>query len=313
MHLDECFELAFSRSVSVNDDESLDQESENTANDNYYYYLPFFNNDNTSAAAMIQPKNNRLDDPLNNNFIVQEKSGSIFSMVHCIVAVWGTKSQTGFYIPPEYYAGYSYLFEQDDQPVVGSLYHEHNRNHHPAFVYAENIPNNLHSHHYDVYYMHGNLTQTSLHSPRHVFDQNPTNYNTSVMTSSVSNYTSSNPITIPYIHPDLQIPVPPLNLPIYFGILCWSYALAGMLILYLPPKWCAFGGGKRDEEGNGDGVYRKHWFPLKLYGTLLIVGQVSCCSPLPSLIRFIYYSSDIKDVIKCMFRAPAPSWQTMYI
>ena len=295
MHLDECFELAFSRSVSIlNDDESLDQE----ANDNYYY-LPFFNNDNTSAAAMIQPKTNHHDDPQNNNFVVQ-KSGSIFSMVHCILTGWGTKSQTGFYIPPEYYAGYSYLIEQEvNQPVVGSLYHdddrfgahfvhqttiqqqqhyhEHNRNHHhPAFVYAENIPNNLHSHHYDVYYMHGNLTQTSMHSPRHVLDQHRTDYNTSIISSNVPK--SSNPITIPYVHPELQLPVPPLNLPIYFGILCWSYALAGMLILYLPPKWCEFGGGKRDEEGNGEGYFRRHWFPLKLYGTLLIVGQVSCCS-----------------------------------
>ena len=83
-------------------------------------------------------------------------------------------------------------------------------------------------------------------------------------------------MTIPYFHPQLEVPVPPLNLPAYFGILCWTYALAGMVILSLPPKWCLYGGGCITDSRNEKKEYRRHWFPVRLYGWALILCQSPC-------------------------------------
>ena len=298
MHLDECFQLAFSQPPNtINDLQENESIIINSAHsdDNYLSFLSEADDnssiqqrdDNDVAYIKLQYK--------------RRSSGSIYSMLQCIVSEWGTKSQTNFYIPSQHYAGYTYLFDDNENNdsrqgahyvqnyYSGSLNHQHH--HHsgqksPKFVYAEDSPNNLHSHHYDVY-MRGNLTQqqhimhsssinmTTLASDNNNFMYNTTSHHTR------SNNISSPPImmTIPYIHPQLEMPVPPLNLPTYFGILCWTYALAGMVILSLPPKWCLCGGGgyvvtgnRKEKKGK---EYRRHWFPVRLYGWALILCQVS--------------------------------------
>ena len=288
MHLDECFQLAFSQPSNTINKLQKNESITNSANsdDNKLSFLS-----NTDDSSTIQSHNNNKDDRVKDE---RRSGGSIYSMLQCIVSEWGTKSQTNFYIPSQHYAGYTYLFDDNEDNsnrlaaryvqnhYSGSVNHQHQHysaQKSPKFVYAEDSPNNLHSHHYDVY-MRGNLTQqhgmhsSSINMTTLARSNNNFMYNTTTHRSS-NNISPPIMMTIPYIHPQLEMPVPPLNLPTYFGILCWTYALAGMLILSLPPKWCLYGGGhvtgKRKEK-----KYRRHWFPVRLYGWALILCQSPC-------------------------------------
>ena len=80
-------------------------------------------------------------------------------------------------------------------------------------------------------------------------------------------------MTIPYIHPHLKTPVPPLHLPWHFGALCWSFPLAGVMMLNLPQNWtlrrgCLVVGTRVDE-------HQRHWFPYRAFAWVLILSQVS--------------------------------------
>ena len=168
--------------------------------------------------------------------------------------------------------------------------------------------------------MHASPINVLLHHPNHQPNSN------NVITTSTHSMSSNNHLllhhhhhkhsqttphpmmmTIPYLHPTLKIPVPPLQLPYYFGALCWSYAIAGMLILYMPPKWCSCGGGRRRRrvvvvgssrrkedsmEKKEDEYRRRHWFPLHVYGWGLILCQVSSlCVNVYILFRCAFDSS----------------------
>lgn len=265
MHLNECLQLAVTRSTS----DALSYENvvanPTSTSMNGLSFLA-----NNSPAPQLQQAQAGL---------VQ---GSVVSVIKCIASDWGTKSQTNFYIPDEYYPGYSYLFyDEDGFEVLAKDIRSAQR---PAFVYAEE-PNNLHTHHY-----HHTITN-SAHMPNttSTLEHSSTNFislagdsmhNTghhSIHAPSIflpRNYDNSiHPMTVPYIHPHLEIPVPPLHLPWYFGALCWSYSLAGALILYLPPKWATRGGGLVVGTSKN---YRRHWFPYRAFALSLMICQSPC-------------------------------------
>lgn len=258
--------------------------------------------------------------------------GSVLSMLKCIVHEWGTNSRTNFYIPPEHYAGYTYLCDECQPSGWGLWTSSSARNtahcntrsnchgHHPsAFVHAEQL-HNLHPHHHDNswYYsmmmMRANATTTATqllhkasmtpsvpHSPiamtslanndsfHHVgvyfYHQIRTVPTTTTAPQSASNLhiDVSSLMTTPYIHPSLELPVPPLHLPWYFGTLCWSFALAGVLMLRLPQKWTLHGGSRRcmqrkqHQHGNHGQLVEssRHWFPYRAFAWVLILWQVS--------------------------------------
>lgn len=70
----------------------------------------------------------------------------------------------------------------------------------------------------------------------------------------------------PYIHPQLNLPVPQIQLPLYYGALCWSFTLAGVVMLSLPPNWTI---------NQQDGTKTRHWFPYRVFAWILILWQVS--------------------------------------
>ena len=70
----------------------------------------------------------------------------------------------------------------------------------------------------------------------------------------------------PYIHPQLNLPVPQIQLPLYYGALCWSFTLAGVVMLSLPPNWTI---------NQQDGKKTRHWFPYRIFAWILILWQVS--------------------------------------
>ena len=168
------------------------------------------NNNNSSSLETQQ----YAGDSNNDNFDIQRKGrGSIYAMLQCILSEWGSKSQTNFYIPDDHYGGYSYLFEDNggdgyDNRIATNAIHQNHHHHTPTIVAAVFIiiimpaykvyakdPNNLHSHHYDVY-MHGNLTQTTMHttSPINVLLSHPTHQPNSnnVITTSTHSISSNN-------------------------------------------------------------------------------------------------------------------------
>jgi hypothetical protein len=218
----------------------------------------------------------------------------IMSTLRCIVSEWGSNAQTNFYIPPEHYAGYSYL--EDDgrsgrDAQRGTDTHGHGHHQHHTFVYAEE-PSNLHPHHYEVYTMRDDShhapkkTVTSIYSSFNMtrshgeitHERSVHHGQSSALAPHIRTLNSRNlhlHMTIPYIHPQLNIPVPPLHLPWFYGALCWSFALAGLVMLSLPQKWIQHGGGRvkfgRQEH------YQRHWFPYRAFAWVLILWQVSSC------------------------------------
>lgn len=70
----------------------------------------------------------------------------------------------------------------------------------------------------------------------------------------------------PYIHPQLNVPVPQIQLPLYYGALCWSFTVAGVVMLSLPPNWTI---------NQQDGKKTRHSFPYRIFAWILILWQVS--------------------------------------
>lgn len=133
-------------------------------------------------------------------------SGSILSMVQCIISEWGSNAQTSFYIPA-------------------------------AFA--------------------GCSTSSSLS----IDDFESLSTNDAAAADSRSIMTCS-----PYVHPQLNLPVPQIQLPLYYGALCWSFTLAGVVMLSLPPNWTI---------NQQDGKTTRHWFPYRIFAWILILWQVS--------------------------------------
>jgi len=295
MHVNECFALAFSRPAAADalDETNVIGNPIIAMNSNDRGSDHDFLSDNITSPEQQQQRQEEQ--------LVEE--GSILSMLHCIVAEWGTKSKTNFYIPPEHYPGYSYLFEHENEeqawhsfgdkirhhlhPVHHNAQHSHlhhEHHHNKAFVYAEE-PNNLHPHHYDVY-MHGTMNSTT--HPQHSVSSipninalhNPIMLSQQEQQLSNGNANHNHPgMTVPYYHPHLEIPVPPLQLPWYFGALCFSFALAGIVILSFPHRWT-----------------RRHWFPFQKFAWTLILLQVS------QIISFQWCNSKIIFYISVLVR-----------
>lgn len=81
------------------------------------------------------------------------------------------------------------------------------------------------------------------------------------------------PMTVPYVHPRLNAPVPPLHLPKYFGALCLSFSLGGAVMLWWPPKWVLCGGGRARGRRAG---YHRHPFPYRSFAFILMLVQGPC-------------------------------------
>jgi hypothetical protein len=161
---------------------------------------------------------------------------SLPSITQCIKSDFLLKYQTNFYIPQEALGGYSYLH----RPL-----HPANTHGHYWFVMAEE-PSGLHPHHP----WHTNSNPTSFLS--HDISKSPI-----FSTNHTQSTQSIHPMTIPYIHPEMQLPVPPLQLPTYFGVLCFSFTVGGIMLLYWTPRWT-----------------RNHWFPYRFFAWALILLQV---------------------------------------
>ena len=159
---------------------------------------------------------------------------SVLSIAQCIQSDFLLKSQTNFYIPQEAYGGYSYLNEAEEEPQRHNYHKAH------LFVAAEPTvglhPHQWHPHLEPV--SHNNFTRPIVF-PQH-------------------RAVIKHPMTIPYIHPETQLPVPPLLLPTYFGALCFSFTIGGIFMLYTAPRW----------------VRRGHWFPYRGFAWALILFQV---------------------------------------
>lgn len=224
--------------------------------------------------------------------------GSIMSMLRCIVTEWGSNAQTNFYIPHEYYSGYSYLFQDSEHSAWHSIesrfaspIHSNTRSNirelRHTFVHAEE--HKLHRFHHDV---HNVRAKSSMHLPNMMassttspmtfislknesfqFALHNPDHSSSIISRSghVAEFKPAQ-MTIPYIHPQLNVPVPPLHLPWYYGALCWSFTLAGIVMLSLPQKWTLRGGWRGNvarQEQN-----QRHWFPYRAFAWVLIVWQV---------------------------------------
>ena len=168
------------------------------------------------------------------------KEPSVLSFAQCIASDFLLRSKTNFYIPKESLSGYSYL---NEEITPHSPHHGHTN----LFVSAEPTTE-LHAHqwHHPTYF-----PSFSNHS-KHLF---PLHHTADVSNAQVLHPT----IPIPYIHPEMQLPVPPLELPVYFGVLCFSFTLGGIIMLRWVPQW----------------VMRGHWFPYRAFAWALILFQVS--------------------------------------
>jgi hypothetical protein len=224
--------------------------------------------------------------------------GQIMSMLKCIVSEWGSNSQTNFYIPPQHYAGYSYLFEDKKHSVWNSITHSNVPGLHPIFAYADEHTK-LHHFHHDVHNVRAKssmqtpnmmvastispMTLTSLGNESIKGAFHHPDHSSLIISRNGHNIADFKPaqMTIPYIHPQLKMPVPPLHLPWYYGALCWSFTLAGVVMLSLPQKWTLHG-GRRVHVG-GQEQYQRHWFPYRAFAWVLIVWQVS--------LRFNWYDT----------------------
>ena len=329
MQLHECLLLAVHH-PTVEVPESMLNPNSNFPEDALVGYaeegnLPFFTNASPSEQRTRSPSK-------------KYTQGSVLSMLQCILHEWGTNSRTNFYIPPEYYAGYSYLCNECPQPGwrwrrscpticddnIRQSYSAHIgdtrpncHGHHPsAFVHAEQRPIIYPHHHHDnslyyntmvrantttvthnmlnntmanTYMQHLPLGMTSSLANNDAFQHVGLGYYPSEtlptatnapMSANNHNIHSSALMTVPYIHPGLELPVPPLHLPFYFGLLCWSFALAGILMLRLPQKWMLHGGSGRCTQQRHDKNRQvkssRHWFPYRTFAWVLILWQVRC-------------------------------------
>ncbi len=208
-----------------------------------------------------------------------------------------------------------------------------------AFVHAEHLSNNYPHHNHDnsLYYnmMERANATTVTHNMLHNTIANTSTQNLPIgMTSSLANNDSfqrvglgyypsktlptatnapmsannhnihsSAQMTVPYIHPSLELPVPPLHLPLYFGLLCWSFALAGVLMLRLPQKWMLHGRSGRCPHRRHDNSRQvessRHWFPYRAFAWVLILWQVRCSTSC-ILPYGMHISLDLSDYTHCV-------------
>ncbi|KAL7477970.1 hypothetical protein ACHAW6_003755 [Cyclotella cf. meneghiniana] len=187
------------------------------------------------------------------------QQASLLTGIQCIASEWALKSRTNFYIPPEAYAGYSYL-NQVEIPPNQHVFHG------PLFVQAHE-PSSLHPHHplqWPVYGDRGYNDRMSFDEPLHTNSSIQIDETLAFLPNTRHQTHIIHPsshITVPYIHPDLNMPVPPLELPWYFGALCFSFSLGGIMALHWTPKWA-----KRP----------RHWFPYNAFCWTLILLQGPC-------------------------------------
>jgi len=270
MHLNECFGLIFP-SPSNEADEA-----------------------NSGTASTIID-NQLVNDSFEQNQQQQQpqfQQGSVISMIQCVGSDWALKSQTNFYIPPEYYPGYTYLYSSEDHHFQPQhLHHQSHHHHHYAFVQAD-TPSNLHVHHHQphplVSYTMTSSSVTSNSAKKHSDIVEPINAtiegatrNITTTDTMIAGYLINQisdqthqilhppPMTMPYHHPHLELPVPPLHLPWYFAALCWSFTLGGIVMLILTPAWVKYGGGYQQETKQ----YKRHWFPYRIFAWTLILLQ----------------------------------------
>jgi hypothetical protein len=150
MHLNECLELVFPSSST---DATNNANIETTTTNNELLKL--------------------LDD---------YPQGSILSVLQCIGSDWAFKSKTIFYIPPEYYAGYSYLYSENEESFSHShvaatttAMNHHHHHHQIPFVNADSR-SNLHTHHYQPhplmsYTMYSTPKETLMNNATHSMNQ----------------------------------------------------------------------------------------------------------------------------------------------
>ena len=184
-----------------------------------------------STYYTISQTNNIMSQPQGKLLTECFAQPSVLSIGKCIQNDFLLKSQTNFYIPKEAYGGYSYLNELEEPQ-------RHNNKAH-LFVAAEPLGLHHHQWHQQLEPLScGNISQPILF-PQH-------------------RAVTKQPVTIPYIHPETQLPVPPLLLPKYFGALCFSFTFGGIFMLYTAPRW----------------IRRGHWFPYRGFAWALILFQV---------------------------------------
>ena len=148
MHLNECLELVFPSSST---DATNNANIETTTTNNELLKL--------------------LDD---------YPQGSILSVLQCIGSDWAFKSKTNFYIPPEYYAGYSYLYSENEESfshvaATTTAMNHHHHHHQIPFVNADSR-SNLHTHHYQPhplmsYTMYSTPKETLMNNATHSMNQ----------------------------------------------------------------------------------------------------------------------------------------------
>lgn len=218
---------------------------------------------------------------------------SAFSAVECIAADWFVKTKTIFYIPDDAYAGYTYLSEDIDyrsqppQTVGGAInarqqqhhHSPHQRRHH-AFVEAKEMSGLHHHHHHHFYHHNFNRSiamqtnnggqKLSSHAANVTSTLTPPNVNYHTSFTHMPLGGSQQTMTVPYMHPELGVPIPPLELPWFFAALCFSFTLGGVMKFYWLPRWTKHGGGVVN------GQYQRHWFPYRAFALILILIQGPC-------------------------------------
>ena len=157
---------------------------------------------------------------------------SVLSFAQCIASDFLLCSKTNFYIPKDSLTGYSYLHQE----VITPPRNPSHRGHAPLFVSAEPATE-LHAHqwHHHAYFPSSSSFSYHDHYSKHLFSLHPISVSDGATRISVQPST----ITVPYIHPEMQLPVPPLELPVNFGVLCFSFTLGGIIMLRWVPRWVA--------------------------------------------------------------------------
>ena len=199
---------------------------------------------------------------------------SALSAVSCIATDWMGKSKTIFYIPDEAYAGYSYLYDQANgnqfqtrqSQQYSSNHAAHRRRH--TFVHATEV-SSLHHYHHQHYFQNRSVAVQNWDAKPTTIPPNILNHNASLINLGSQQHINA-PITVPYMHPESGRPIPPLHLPWYFGALCFSFTLGGIIKLYWIPTWTRKGGGY------AKGKYQRHWFPYLSFSWILALLQGPC-------------------------------------
>lgn len=186
-----------------------------------------------------------------------DAKGGVAAVLRCIGSDWFGRNKTVFYIPKANLAGYTFLFGESDLKKRHSLSARGHRST-PRFVNAGH-PNNLHPHNYTTFSNGSSAPSIALSSASFLTDSR-------MNTAPPKDHRPSLPMTTPYFHPDTDIPVPPLVLPWYFGLLCFSFMMGGFMMLYFPPKWIETGGKDGKRHWYWKGYFVLGWLLLSLQG-----------------------------------------------